>query len=73
MAKELCSDLRQTMAMTTTAMMNTKAVVADPTMSGSFSCHDFGGSALGAEEKKVVTWRTCHKHTPTLAEVHVCS
>lgn len=40
------------MAMTTTAMMKTKAVVADPTMSGSFSCHDFGGSALGAEERK---------------------
>lgn len=38
--------------MTTTAMMKTKAAVADPTMSGSCSCHDFGGSALGVKEKK---------------------
>lgn len=38
--------------MTTTAMMKTKVAVADPTMSGSCSCHDFGGSALGVKEKK---------------------
>lgn len=38
--------------MTTTAMMKTKAAVMDPTMSGSCSCHDFGGSAIG------VNWNT---------------
>lgn len=38
--------------MTTTAIMKTKAAVAVPTMSGSCSCHDFGGSALGVKEKK---------------------
>lgn len=50
--EKLDSDLRQTIAMTTTAMMKTKVAVADPTMSGSCSCHDFGGSALVIEERK---------------------
>lgn len=50
--ENVCSDLRQTIAMTTTAMMKTKVAVADPTMSGSCSCHDFGGSALWVKERK---------------------
>lgn len=46
------SDLRQTIAMTTTAMMKTMAAVIDPTMSGSCSWSDFGGSAGGRKDKK---------------------
>ena len=71
--EELYSDLRHTIAMTTTAMMKTKVAVADPTMSGSCSCHDFGGSALGGQGEKVVTWRTCHKHAPTRAAIRLYS
>lgn len=48
----LYSDLRQTIAMTTTAIMKTKLAVMDPTMSGNCSCHDFGGSALRVKERK---------------------
>lgn len=40
--------------MTTTAMMKTKMAVIDPTMSGSCSCHDFGGSALGETMKTLL-------------------
>lgn len=48
----LYSDLRQTIAITTTAIMKTKLAVMDPTMSGNCSCHDFGGSALRVKERK---------------------
>lgn len=47
------SNLRQTIAMTTTAMMKTKLAVMDPMMRGNCSCHDFGGSALGVKERKI--------------------
>lgn len=52
LVEALDSDLRQTIAMTTTAMMKTKPAVADPTMSGSCSCHDFGESASGLKDRK---------------------
>lgn len=51
--------------MTTTAMMKTKVAVADPTMSGSCSCHDFGGSALGGKERKWLLGEHTHPHTLT--------
>lgn len=64
--EELNSDLRQTIAMTTTAMMKTKVAVVDPTMSGNCSCHDFGGSALGVKESKWLIGELA----PTLATFH---
>ena len=50
--EELYSDLRQTIAMTTTAMIKTKLAVMEPTMSGNCSCHDFGGSAIRIKERQ---------------------
>lgn len=50
----LYSDLRQTIAMTTTAIMKTKLAVIDPTMSGNCSCHGFVGSALRIKLRKWV-------------------
>lgn len=67
--EELYSDLRQTIAMTTTAMMKTKVAVVDPTMSGNCSCHDFGGSALGVKERKWLIGELA----PTLAAFHFYS
>lgn len=61
---ELKPDLRQTIAMTTTAMMKTKVAVADPTISGSCSCHGFGGSALEVKERKWLTGELVAKIYP---------
>lgn len=44
------------MPMTTTAMIKTKAAVMDPTMRGSCSCHDFGGSAIGVKQKTLLSF-----------------
>lgn len=51
--------------MTTTAMMKTMAAVIDPTMRGSCSWSDFGGSALGGKKKKAVNLRTCNNDNKT--------
>lgn len=52
--------------MTTTAMMKTKVAVADPTISGSCSCHGFGGSALEVKERKWLTGELVAKIYPQL-------